>query len=283
LRQKDLHETKFFAKDPAYSALKLDAETLLKGLPKEGEGGTRMGIGMGMIEEMITKTDAMMVTIRSREWTGRRALKGAHMKVWLVALILSIPVLGYSQGPEGFLNFMGFTIGHSRIGDVKRSWGNQGKWDASWRTRVSLSYRIEGNKVVFAASDSTTAAIDDIGIGSDDEDIFSRYPSANVNTLVLPLGLKFGMEQKDFIKFLNGLATKSNGYVGARVDTFDAEEVGFCFVKKLSTCSNHINIRASFNGTIKHGPETLEYIDISYECMDFEKEAEQIEEGKHEP
>jgi hypothetical protein len=35
LRQKDLHETKFFAKDPAYSALKLDAETLLKGLPKE--------------------------------------------------------------------------------------------------------------------------------------------------------------------------------------------------------------------------------------------------------
>jgi hypothetical protein len=36
LRQKDLHETKFFAKDPAYSALKLDAETLLKGLPKVG-------------------------------------------------------------------------------------------------------------------------------------------------------------------------------------------------------------------------------------------------------
>jgi hypothetical protein len=36
LRQKDLQETKFFAKDPAYSALKLDAETLLKGLPKEG-------------------------------------------------------------------------------------------------------------------------------------------------------------------------------------------------------------------------------------------------------
>jgi hypothetical protein len=36
LRQRDLHETKFFAKDPAYSALKLDAETLLKGLPKEG-------------------------------------------------------------------------------------------------------------------------------------------------------------------------------------------------------------------------------------------------------
>jgi hypothetical protein len=45
LRQVDFHKTKFFAKDPAYSALKLDAETLLKGLPKgsdrghDGDGG----------------------------------------------------------------------------------------------------------------------------------------------------------------------------------------------------------------------------------------------------
>jgi hypothetical protein len=212
-----------------------------------------------------------------------RDAERAYMKVWLIALILSIPVLGYSQGPEDFLSFMGFTIGHSSIGDVKRSWGNQGKWDDGRRTRVSLSYRIEGNKIVFAASDSITAAINDIGIGSDDEDILSRYPSANVNTLVLPLGLKFGMTYEDFVKFLNQVAKKSKDYVGEPGESYDAEEVLFCYVKKLRTCSKHINIRAYFSETVRNGPRNLEFIDISYECMDFEKEAEQIEAGKHEP
>ena len=47
LRQKDLHRTKFFGQGPyAYSALKLDAETMLQGLPKvggHGEDGHRDG------------------------------------------------------------------------------------------------------------------------------------------------------------------------------------------------------------------------------------------------
>jgi hypothetical protein len=41
LRQKDLGDTKFFAKDPAYSALKLDAETLLGTIPKDDGDGNK--------------------------------------------------------------------------------------------------------------------------------------------------------------------------------------------------------------------------------------------------
>jgi len=37
--RKDKDDTKFFAKDPAYSALKLDAETLLKALPQDKDHG----------------------------------------------------------------------------------------------------------------------------------------------------------------------------------------------------------------------------------------------------